>query len=189
MPQYANNYRRNVNADYVGKKARRGGFHTSVSTGGGLTKSNFGKGSVRHGSIGGANGVGVHFFGVEDVAKNIERIHDKSMMNVRRIAAAEAKSMARQAQRNAKWKDRARTSNRGRSARSSINGFTSDKGFAVSLVVKGGSGVYDVRKKGKRPYYHYLEAAMGKRFATIKPTVNRRAPEVIRKVRMALLKM
>lgn len=187
MPQYANNYRRGVNADYVGKKARRGGFHTSVATGGGLSKSSFGKGGGT--GIGGGGGVGVHFFGVEDVAKNIERIHDKSMMNVRRIAAAEAKSMARQAQRNAKWKDRARTANRGRSARSSINGFTSDKGFAVSLVVKGGSGVYDVRKKGKRPYYHYLEAAMGKRFATIKPTVNRRAPEVIRKVRAALLRM
>ena len=180
MPHYANNPRRSVNANYVGKKAKRGGFHTSIATGGGLSKSSIGRGR---------GGVGIQFFGVEDVAKNIERIHDKSMANVRRIAQSEANSMARQAQRNAKWKDRARTANRGRSARSSINGFISDKGFAVSLVVKGGSGVYDVRKKGKRPYYHFLEAAMGKRFATIKPTVNRRAPEVLRKVRVALLKM
>lgn len=184
MPQYANNYRRGVNANYVGKKARRGGFHTSISTGGGLSKSSFGGGRGI-----GRGGVGIRFYGVEDVAKNIEKIHVKSMANVRRIAQAEANSMARQAQRNAKWKDRARTAGRGRSARSSINGFTSDKGFAVSLVVKGGSGVYDMRKKGKRPYYHFLEAAMGKRFATIKPTVNRRAPEVIRKVRVALLRM
>ena len=133
--------------------------------------------------------MGIRFYGVEDVAKNIEKIHNKSMATVRRIAHTEANSMARQAQRNAKWKDRARTANRGRSARSSINGFVSDKGFAVSMVVKGGSGVYDVRKKGKRPYYHFLEAAMGKRFATIKPTVNRRAPEVLRRVRIELLKM
>lgn len=186
MANYANNHRNSVNAAYVGKKAKRGGFHTSVGTG--ITKSSIGSGGpkVSYGSIGGANSV--HFFGVEDVARNIMQIHDKSMDNVRRIARSSAKSMAAEARRNAKWKDRT-VRNAGCHARDSIYGFISDKEFGVSVVVKGGSGVYDVRRKGRRPYFHYLEAAMGKKYATIKPTVNRRAPEVIRKTREALLRM
>lgn len=151
------------------KKAKRGAFHTSVSTGG-FTRSHF------------------TFRGVENVYNNIVDAHNGSVDQMNAVCAREARALAREARRNARWRDRTGTTGRGRHARQSISGRVSEGAFSTLIIVKGGEGVYDIRKKGKRPYYHFLEAAMGKKYATIKPTVIRKTPEVIRKVGAAILR-
>ena len=157
------------NPAYLHKKAKRGGVHTSVNTGGNLVRCS------------------VSFDGVEQVYENIVNAHETAMNSVYRIASAEAKSIAAEAARRAIWVDRD-ARNAGVHARKSIVGFASRKMNDVKLVVKGGSGVYDVRRGGKRPYFHYLEAAMNKRFAVIKPTVRERTPMVIERVGHCLLR-
>lgn len=152
------------------KKAKVGGTHTSISTGGGVTRSN------------------VSFHGVQDVADNIVNAHNRTCDEIGKLCRRYARSLANEARRNAKWRDRESRVGRGRHARASIVGRTSDHATTTSIIVKGGEGVYDMRKKGRRGYYHFLEVAMGRRYATIKPTVNRRAPEVIRKIGSSMLK-
>lgn len=152
-------YRFKMQGPYRSRPNRRGAFHTSVTTGG-YTRSY------------------MTFEGVEKVYNNIIDAHDHSCDELGNLCGKWAKKLARESKQNASWNDREER-NAGVHARDSITGRVSHKEFATSIVVKGGEGVYDVRNSGNRPYYHYLEEAMGKTFATIKPTVNSRAPTVI----------
>ena len=145
------------------KKVKRGAFHTSIRTSGGVSKSR------------------TNLQIIDNCSNRLVDIHNNSCESAYSLAAKEARSLANEARRNAKWKDRTSRVGRGRHARASIVGRTSEGAFTTNIIVKGGEGVYDVRKGGKRGYYHFLEAAMGKKYATIKPTVNRRSQEVIRK--------
>ncbi len=78
-------------------------------------------------------------------------------------AGTASKKMERDAKRNASWTDR--TGN----ARNSIQGDAGWVGNNCKIVLS-----------GNVDYFVYLELTMGKKYAILKPTINRNAPEVFR---------
>lgn len=93
---------------------------------------------------------------------DLEKIAAEHMDKVQNIADKYSVKMESYAKKNAPWTDR--TTN----ARNSIQGVRKDNDGEVALGVRGNVS-----------YFKYLEFAHGKKWAILKPTVDKFTPEII----------
>jgi len=104
-----------------------------------------------------------------DIDVDLDKLADKQIDKIKQVADFYAPKMESYAKKNAPWEDH--TTN----ARNSIKGVRRDDSDNITVGVSGNVS-----------YFKYLEFAHGKKWAILKPTVDKFKPEIISKIKKVL---